>query len=57
MANKLKDRQVKGIKGTWAMSELNYSNVETDVCWGAMHTLMNNAMTVLKNWKEERITK
>jgi hypothetical protein len=48
---------VNGVKGIWAMSDLPYTNVETDCCWGPMHALMNVANNILQNWKGKRILK
>jgi hypothetical protein len=50
-------KHVNGVKGTWAMAELDYVDIETDVCWGGMHALMNVATNMIENWKGERITK
>jgi hypothetical protein len=48
---------VNGVKDTWAMAELDYCDVETDLCWGPFHSLMNVAMNVIEKWKGERIKK
>jgi hypothetical protein len=49
-------RHENGVKDTWPMAELDYSNIETDVCWGGMHSLMNVASNIIENWKGERVT-
>jgi hypothetical protein len=51
-----KERNENGVKDTWAMAELDYSNIETDLCWGGMHALMNVASNMIENWKGERFT-
>jgi hypothetical protein len=45
---------VNGVLDNWSMSELEYCDVETDLCWGPMHVLMNVAMNIIANWKNER---
>jgi hypothetical protein len=54
---KLKEKHVNGVKGVWAMDELSYCNIETDLNWGPMHCLCNISMNLIKNWKRTRITK
>jgi hypothetical protein len=48
-------RVYQGVKGNWPLTELSYSNVETDVCWGPMHSLGNIGNNLIENWKGERI--
>jgi hypothetical protein len=50
-----KNRVYQGVKGNWPLTELSYSNVETDVCWGPMHCLGNVCANIIENWKGERI--
>ena len=46
---------VNGIFDTWQMADLPYSDIETDLCWGPFHTLMNVSNNMIENWKGERI--
>jgi len=50
------DRAVNGVHDNWAMSELPYCDVETDLCWGPFHSMCNVALNIIDNWKNERIT-
>jgi len=53
--NKKKILPVNGIFDTWQMADLPYSDIETDLCWGPFHTLMNVSNNMIENWKGERI--
>jgi hypothetical protein len=46
---------VNGVKDVWAMGDLEYTDVEEQLCWGPLHALMNVADNIIKNWKGERI--
>jgi len=46
---------VNGVKDVWAMADLEYTDVEEQLCWGPLHALMNVADNIIKNWKGERI--
>jgi len=53
--DKKKILPVNGIYDTWQMADLPYSDIETDLCWGPFHTLMNVSNNMIENWKGERI--
>jgi hypothetical protein len=52
---KKKFRVYQGVKGNWPLTELSYSNIETDINWGPMHALSNVGCNIIENWKGERI--